>query len=159
MFCTVINDLSVFITAEILPVVPDPKPLQTRQIPVGGSTTFEVGVVGVSLALIMDGDQRPAPLEPVVYASEIFPKLWKTLQTIINDLAGTIKADVQVPGPGGPHVLQTQNIPSASSYTFSLGRIGVDLVLVSQGKSVRLPLDGGKQVWYASEVFPPKASS
>jgi len=159
MPCTVINDLSVPITAEILPVVPDPQPIEKKQILASKSATFEVGGVGVSLTLIMDGDKKSAPLNEVVYASEIFPSVLKVLQTIINDLAGTIRAEVQVPGPGGHHVLQTQNIPSASSYTFSLGRIGVDLVLTRQGKNTRFPLDGGKQVMYASELFPSTGSA
>jgi len=159
MICIVINDLPVTITAELLPVVPNPKPLVTEQIAAEDSAPFEYGTVGVSLSLVKDGVAKPAPLQSVVYASEIFPLVLETLQTIINDLAGTIKAEVQVPGPGGVHILQTQNIPSASSYTFALGRIGVDLVVIYQGKSVAFRLEGGKQVKYASELFPSAGSS
>ena len=77
---------------------------------------------------------------------------------------------MQVPGPGGAHILKREYILSASSYTFSLGRIGVDLVVILRGKSTRFPydfpflrllhainlsfsLDGEKQVKYASELF------
>jgi len=159
MICTVINDLSVTITAELLPVVPDPKPLETKHIPAGGYASFEYGPIGVSLRLIKDGLPKSAPLQSVVYASEIFALVLKTLQTIINDLAGTIKAEVQIPGPDGGHILPPQNIPSASSYTFALGRIGVDLVVTYEGKSTPFRLDGGKQVKYASELFPSAGGS
>lgn len=54
---------------------------------------------------------------------------------------GTLTAKVQVPGPDGPHVLKQQYILSASSYTFSLGRIGVDLVVIYEGKTARFPYE------------------
>jgi len=153
MICIVINDLPVTITAELLAVVPNSEPLVTKQIAAGDSAPFEYGKLGVSLSLVKDGVAKPAPLQSVVYASEIFSSVLETLQTIINDLAGTIKAEVQVPGPV-IHILKTQYIPSASSYTFALGPIGVDLVVIYQGRSVPFRLDGGKQVKYASELFP-----
>jgi len=150
--------LPVDITAKISPVVPHP-PEKLVQIPAGESATFDIGGVGVSLVLIEDGEGKSVPLKEVIYASEVFPLELKTLQTIINDLAGTLTAEVQVPGPDDSHVLKRQYIRSASSYTFSLGRTGVDLVVIYEGKPARFPLDGGKQVKYASELFPSAASS
>jgi len=154
MTVTVINDLFVAITAEVSPVVPHPHPT-SEQIPAGGHAIFDIGGVGVSLTLIKDEDKKSVPLDNVIYASKVFPSEWKALQTIINDLAGTVTAEVLVPGPGGSHVLERRDIPSGTSYTFHLGRIGVDLVAVYQGETRRVPLDGGKQVIYASELFPP----
>jgi len=160
MTVTVINDLSGAITAEISPVVPHP-PVKSVQIPAGESDIFDIGGLGVSLALVKDsdGEKKSVPLNEVIYASEVFPFKLETLQTIINDLAGTLTAQVQVPGPGGSHVLQQKYIISASSHTFTLGRIGVILVVIYEGKPVRFPLDGGKQVKYASELFPSAPSS
>jgi hypothetical protein len=54
---------------------------------------------------------------------------------------GTLTAQVQVPGPGGSHVLQQKYIISASSHTFTLGRIGVILVVIYEGKPVRFPYE------------------
>jgi hypothetical protein len=54
---------------------------------------------------------------------------------------GTLTAEVRVPGPGGPHILERQLIISASSYTFSLGHIGVNLVAIYEGKPARFPYE------------------
>jgi len=154
MIVTVINDLSVVITAGVGPVIPDPLITNPEQISVGGHASFEISGLGVSVILIKDGDKKFAPADKVVYASKIFPFEWTALQTIINDLAGTLTAEVQVPGPGGSHIVQRKDIPSATSYTLTLGRIGVDLVAIYEGKTAPFLLDGGKQVKYASELFP-----
>jgi len=151
MTLTVINDLSVAISAEVVTAF--------EEILAGRFASFGNEAAGVPVTLIKDGVRKNAPLTGVIYASEVFPEVLKTLQTIINDLAGTATAEVQVPGPGGNHVLKRKDIPSESSYTFALGRIGVDLVVIYEGKPARFLLDGGKQVKYVSELFPSAGSS
>ncbi|KIM75280.1 hypothetical protein PILCRDRAFT_827376, partial [Piloderma croceum F 1598] len=147
------------ITAKISPVVPQP-PAKSVQIPAGEFDTFDIGGVGVSLVLIKDsdGEEKSVSLKEVIYASEVFQFEWKALQTIINDLAGTLTAEVQIPYAGGPYIQKQTYILSASSQTFTLGGLGVDLVVIYKCKQVRFPIDGGKQVKYASELFPPAAS-
>lgn len=75
------------------------------------------------------------------------------LHTIINDLSELIAAEVRVIGPGSP-VLQAEKIAPSTSHTFSLGPIGVSLVLIKQGEEVSVPLQKDNQVIYASDIFP-----
>ena len=44
-------------------------------------------------------------------------------------------AEVQVTSPGNHHVLKRKDIPSAGSYTFTLGPVRLDLVVFYEGKS------------------------
>jgi hypothetical protein len=50
---------------------------------------------------------------------------------------GTLTAEVQVINASGPHVLKLRYILSASSHTFTLGRFGVNLVVIYEGKPAR----------------------
>src|ERR1700691_2239610 len=54
---------------------------------------------------------------------------------------GTLTAEVHVLGPDDSHVLKQQYILSASSYTFSLGPIGVKLVVIYEGKPANFPYE------------------
>jgi hypothetical protein len=56
------------ITAEISPVVPHP-PVKLVQIPAGESDIFDIGGLGVSLALVKDsdGEKKSVPYESLIY--------------------------------------------------------------------------------------------
>ena len=200
--------------AKILPVVPDPKPISVRQILPRAWYTFDVGGVRVSLILILDGDEKSAPykshfysgyhtpswplnlasLNRVVYASEIFPLLLKTLQTIINDLAGeshvpswdtlSINIEIHRDYKGWSPGLQSRrfschhywNHPLCDFPYFHTWAYRSRPSSHNAGQNCPFPvwapfsqtlcvvnisfrLDGGKQVKYASELFPPPNSS
>jgi len=151
---TVINDLSVSITGELVPIGGELRPInqEGREIPAGGVFPFEIGL-GVKLVLIKGGVEKDVPIQEVVYASEIFPEELKVLQTIINDLAGTIRAEVRVVNPKSS-VIASQSIPSGNSYTSSLGRLGVTLVIILRADEKVYEHDEGKDVKYASQLFP-----
>lgn len=53
---------------------------------------------------------------------------------------GTLTAEIQLPGPGGTIILQRKDIISGTSDTFTLG-IGVDLVVILQGKQAPFPYE------------------
>jgi len=156
---TVINDLSVSITAEVR-VVGTGSVVQSEDIAPSSSYTFSLGPIGVTLVLIKQGFEVHVPIErgnQVIYASDFFPSI--NLQTVINDFNESIEAEVRIVGPGASANLA--QIAPSSSLSFSLGPLGVSLVLIRRIRhevvEARFPINhhGGKQVKYASELFPP----
>jgi len=144
---TVINDLSVSIKGELRPINQE-----GQEILPGDGFIFKFAI-GVRLVLIKGGVEKDVPIQDLVYASEIFPDELKVLQTIINDLAGTIRAEVRVVNPKSS-VIASYSIPSGSSHTFSLGRFGVTLVIILRADEQVYEHDEGKDVKYASQLFP-----
>jgi len=151
---TIVNDLNVLIIVKTTPILVH---AILTEIPPSASHTFVFGdVVAETLVLEKQGQTANVPFYPgnqVVYASQYF--ITVHLQTIINDIpVGPVTAEVQVVAPGNP-VKKSVELAPETSYTFSLGPLGVRLVLKFRGSEVTFPIDrdGGKQVGYASQYF------